>query len=56
MEQDSIVKQYFQNNDDTDLQILEIKDKIAEYEQTIKEYRIAENYNDLEEEATLTSN
>lgn len=52
LKQDSIVKQYFQNNDDTDLQILEIKDKIAEYEQTIKEYRIAENYNDLEEEAT----
>lgn len=51
LEKDSIVKQYFKNNDDTDLQMLEIKDKIVEYEKTIAEYRIAENYNELEEEA-----
>lgn len=51
LEKDSIVKQYFQNNDDTELQILELKDQISEYDKIIKEYKIAENYHELEKKA-----
>lgn len=53
LEKDDIFRKFFLKVDDIDIQIWEYSDKVKSLEKDIKEFKIAENYRDIEKEADI---
>ncbi|WP_251402058.1 DUF2326 domain-containing protein [Ureibacillus chungkukjangi] len=52
---DPILKEYFIGNEDLDFEIIDLKDEVKELENKAKEFKVAENYRDIQEEADFLS-
>lgn len=48
VEKDAVLKEYFVGNEDLDIQITDLKDEIKEIENKIKDFKVAENYKDMQ--------
>ncbi|MED3348229.1 DUF2326 domain-containing protein [Bacillus thuringiensis] len=51
IEQDPIIREHFNNNEDTEIEILDLEDNIERLKNEISEFKIAANYQELEKEA-----
>lgn len=51
VEKDPILKEYFVGNDDLDIEITDIRDQIKDLETKISEFKVAENYTDIQKQA-----
>ena len=51
VEKDPILKEFFVGNEDLDIEITDLKDEIKNLEIKIDEFKIAENYRNIQEEA-----
>lgn len=51
VEKDPILKEYFVGNDDLDIEITDIRDQIKDLEAKISEFKVAENYTDIQKQA-----
>lgn len=51
IEEDPIIKEHFNNSEDTEIEILDLEDSIEKLKNEIFEFRISANYNDIEKEA-----
>lgn len=52
---DPILKEYFIGNENIDFEIIDLKDEVKELENKAKEFKVAENYRDIQEEADILS-
>ena len=48
---DEIIKEYFQGKKDVNLDIRDLRDQLALLEQSLSDFKVAENYHDVEESA-----
>lgn len=55
-EKDEVLKEYFTNNEDLDILITDIKESIVDIEKELEEFKVAENYNDIQMKANELSN
>lgn len=55
VEKDPILKEYFVGNDDLDIEITDIRDQIKDLEAKISEFKVAENYTDIQKQADEVS-
>lgn len=55
-EKDEVLKEYFTNNEDLDILITDIKESIVDIEKELEEFKVAENYNDIQMRANKLSN
>lgn len=51
IEKDPIIKEHFNNSEDTEIEILDLEDSIEKLKNEISEFKISANYNDIEKEA-----
>lgn len=51
IEEDPIIKEHFNNSEDTEIEILDLEDSIEKLKSEISEFKISANYNDIEKEA-----
>lgn len=51
IEEDPIIREHFNNNEDTEIEILDLEDNIERLKNEISEFKIAANYQELEKEA-----
>ncbi|WP_214812785.1 MULTISPECIES: DUF2326 domain-containing protein [unclassified Exiguobacterium] len=51
IEEDPIIRDHFNNNEDTEIEILDLEDSIEKLKNELAEFKIASNYNDIEKEA-----
>ena len=55
VEKDPILKEYFVGNEDLDIEITDLKDEIKNLEIKISEFKVAENYRNIQEQADKIS-
>ncbi|PAE25599.1 DUF2326 domain-containing protein [Bacillus sp. 7894-2] len=51
IEEDPIIREHFNNNEDTEIEILDLEDNIERLKNELAEFKIAANYKDIEKEA-----
>lgn len=51
IEEDSIIRDHFNNNEDTEIEILDLEDNIEKLKNEISEFKISANYKEIEKEA-----
>lgn len=51
VEKDPVLKEYFVDNDDLDIEITDLKDEIKDLELRIKDFKVAENYREIQKDA-----
>ena len=51
IEEDPIIREHFNNSEDTEIEILDLEDSIEKFKNEISEFKIAANYKDIEIEA-----
>lgn len=51
IEEDPIIREHFNNNEDTEIEILDLEDNIERLKNELTEFKIAANYKDIEKEA-----
>ncbi|ADU32522.1 DUF2326 domain-containing protein [Evansella cellulosilytica] len=55
VEKDPILKEYFIGNDDLDFEIIDLKEEVKELEKKAREFKVAENYREIQQEADRLS-
>lgn len=51
IEKDPIIREHFSNNDDTEIEILDLEDQISRLENEVAEFKISNNYHEIEKDA-----
>lgn len=51
IEEDPIIREHFNNNEDTEIEILDLEDNIERLKNEISEFKIAANYKEIEKDA-----
>lgn len=51
VEKDPILKSYFADSEDLDIEIIDLAEKIRELEKDLKDFRVTENYKEIQREA-----
>lgn len=51
IEKDPIIREHFSNNEDTEIEILDLEDQISRLENEVAEFKISNNYHEIEKDA-----